>query len=344
MYAIYIGFDKDTPISQMSEKSQESDDAKSHGDEKPKAEKPEAEQDLTTFLSDAQCADLTLLVAIVTERMRRSIEEDFDPYTTLNKDLLSDPEQNEDERLANLDLDLASVDISAYEKEKSLLAAREKELSAPAVKKLREEALSLYDEWRKAVLDRVGEAVNSKQEAEKQIAEVSKTYKASFKKKSTPDDASLKEGDAEKKAPKLDDVFPRVQTPLTKLSIPTRALILHSLLLLLLSLEHYSARSRVLLLFVTSSLKLSINKLQEDEEKIAKGLLTSAQQINADTESQRKIEASKQSRKWKVAAATAAGAAVVGVTGGMAAPMVASGVGAVMGGLGLGTTAAAGCR
>ena len=344
MYAIYIGYDKDTPIFQMSDKSQESDDAKSHNDEKPQAKEPEAEQDLTTFLSDAQCADVTLLVATVTEHMRRSIEEDFDPYTTLNKELLSDPNQSEDERLANLDLDLASVDVGAYEKERGLLATREKELSAPAVKKLREEALKLYDEWRKAVIDRVGQAVNSKQEIENQITEVSKNFEAPRKPQGIPNDASLKEGETEKKAPKLEDIFPRTRTRLTKLSIPTRALILHSLLLLLLGLEHYSARSRVLLLFVTSSLKLSINKLQEDEEKIAKGLLTSAQQINADTESQKKIEASKQSRKWKVAAATAAGAAVVGVTGGMAAPMVASGVGAVMGGLGLGTTAAAGCR
>ena len=333
----------------MSDKSQQDDDPQTQNggqskSEKPKAEKPEAEQDLTTFLSDSQCTDLTLLVAVVTERLRRSIEENFDPYATLNKDFIANINKSEDEKIMNPDIDPAKADVHAFEKERNLLATREKELSASSVTKLREDALKLYDEWRSAVIKRIGEVVNSKQDAEQQIVEAAENYEAPARSQTAPKDASLKEGDTEKKAPKLEDIFPRVKTPLTKLSISTRSLILHSLLLLLLSQEHYSARSRVLLLFVTSSLKLSINKLQQDEEKIAKGLLESAQQINADKESQEKVAASHSSRKWKIAAATAAGAAVVGVTGGMAAPMVASGVGAVMGGLGLGTTAAAECE
>lgn len=46
-------------------------------------------------------------------------------------------------------------------------------------------------------------------------------------------------------------------------------------------------------------------------------------------------------RKWKVGLATVGGAVLIGVTGGLAAPLLAAGLGTVMGGLGLGATAGA---
>lgn len=297
----------------MSDKSQE---AKQGSAQKPN------EEGLTTFLSDAQCADLIVLIATITEHMRKSIEGTFDPAATLNQKLLANSTQDEDEKILNPDIDPSTVDVSAFEAEKKLLETRQKELSAPPTKQLKEDALKLYDEWRTRVLERIGEVVNSKSEPEKQITEVAKNYEAPQKPQPQPQEASLQKAVVEKSAPKLEDIFPRVRTSLTKLSIAKRALILHSVILLLISLEHYSARSRVLLLFLTSSLKVSVKTLQEDEQKVAKGLLESARQINADQEAQDKVDASKSSRKWKVAAATAAGAAVVGVAGGIAAPMV----------------------
>jgi hypothetical protein len=64
--------------------------------------------------------------------------------------------------------------------------------------------------------------------------------------------------------------------------------------------------------------------------------------MTTDEETKKKIAESKDSRKWKVGLATVAGATIIGVTGGMAAPLVAAGVGSIMGGLGLGASAAAG--
>ncbi|KAL8711006.1 MAG: hypothetical protein Q9225_007196 [Loekoesia sp. 1 TL-2023] len=311
--------------------------------EQPKEQKPDPEQDLTTFLSDSQCKDFTLLVATITERMRRTIESNFDARATLNKDLLGDPSKSDEEKINNADIDPGKVDVSAFEKEKKALAEREKELSAPNVKQLKDDALASYDEWRLTFMRRIGEAVHLKDEAEKQIAEAAEHYEPPATPTAPHHTASGEAGEkVEQRAPKLEDLFPRVKTSLTKLSLAQRRLILHSVLLLLISLERYTARSRVLLLYLTSSLKLGTKALQEEEVKIAKGLLESAQQINADKEAQEKITASQQSRKWKTRAATVAGAAVVGISGGMAAPMVASGVGAIMGGLGLGATAAAG--
>ncbi|KAI4090868.1 MAG: hypothetical protein LQ344_004515 [Seirophora lacunosa] len=312
-------------------------------EDQPKEQKPAPEQDLTSFLSESQCKDLSLLVATIIERIRRTILANFDPRATLNKDLIGDPDKSEEDKINSPDIDPGNVDVSAFEKEKKLLAEREKELSAPNIKQLKDDALANYDEWRLALMKRVAEAVHLKSEAETHIAEAAEHYEPPAT--GTPQQQTAT-GDpvdkVDKKAPKLEDIYPRVKTSLTKLSLAQRRLVLHSVLLLLISLERYTARSRVLLLYLTSSLKLGTKALQEEELKIAKGLLHSAQQINADKEAQEKIDASQHSRKWKMRAATVAGAAVVGISGGMAAPMVASGVGAIMGGLGLGATAAAG--
>ncbi|KAL8708763.1 MAG: hypothetical protein Q9220_006405 [cf. Caloplaca sp. 1 TL-2023] len=332
----------------MSEKGQEDtkgkDEQPSETKEQPKEQqKPDPNQDLTSVLSESQCSEFTALVAAVTERMRRTIQANFDAYATLNKGLIGDPSKSEEDKINNVDIDPGNVDVAAYEKEKKLLADRQKELSAPDAKKLQDDALSNYDEWRLSFIKRADEAVHVDKEVDKQIAEAADNYEPAPVVPSQQHTATGEAGDkVEQKAPKLEDIFPRVKTPLTKLSLSQRRLVLHSVLLLLISLERYSARSRILLLYLTSSLKLGTKALQEEEVKIAKGLLESAQQINADKEAQQRVDASQQSRIWKMRAATVAGAAVVGISGGMAAPMVASGVGAIMGGLGLGATAAAG--
>ena len=266
--------------------------------------------------------------------MRECIIANFDSSAGLNRDLLGDQNKSEDEKIFNPDIDLATVDVGVFDAEKKLLAEREKEISAPDVQQLKADALKDFDDWRDMVIKRVSDAIHLENEALKHISQSVKTGEAFGQPLQTSQNAT----------PKLVDVFPRVRTSLTKLPIARRVLILHSVLLLLISLKSYSPRSRVLLLYLVSSLKLGLKPLREEEEKVAKGLLESAQQINADEETQRKVEASGKPRKWKMAAATAAGAAVIGITGGLAAPMIASGVGAVMSGLGLGATAAAGCK
>ena len=64
--------------------------------------------------------------------------------------------------------------------------------------------------------------------------------------------------------------------------------------------------------------------------------------MSGTEETQKRSDDNKVSRRWKVGLAGVAGAAVIGVTGGLAAPLVAGAIGTVMGGLGLGATTAAG--
>lgn len=285
----------------------------------------EEEKDLTSFLSEFERADLTLLIASICETMRKTIESNFDAAATL-KDMGQEG-QSEEERLANIDYDPGTVDVSQYDKERKAREEREKELATPKVKALKKNALKWFDDWREVVIQRVGEAVNSKEttskQKEKASAQRSKTTTTPITEERPVQkvDTGAKQG--EYKPPKLEQLFPRIQTPLTKLPMQKRTLVLHSILLILLSLEHYNAASRVLLLYLASSMKLGLNYLRDDEEKTAKGLLEAAKQIQADQELLKKTsEESENSRKWKIRLAQVAGAAVVGLSGGMAAPMV----------------------
>lgn len=295
-------------------------------------------QDLTTILDSHQRGELTLLIASATESMRKSIEDNFDPTAMLSPDLIAEL-TSEDDKIMNPNIDPATVDVEQYDRERKVKEQREKELSAPKMKELKAAALKNFDEWREGIIQRVGEVVNSKETAEHQKAqakEVQSVHDPGDKKidpKAKGDESVLNA---------LHDLYPPISTSLASLEEEKRILILHSMLLLMLSLEHYIAPSRILLLYLTSSLKLPVEVLTEDEEKVARGLLEAAKHMSGEEETQKKVEENKQSRKWKVGLASVAGAAIIGVTGGLAAPLVAAGVGSVMGGLGLGATAAAG--
>lgn len=303
----------------------------------------EEEQSLTSVLPTPQArSDLTLLVANCTETMRKNITDTFDPNQTGTiEDMMSDLKLDKTQEATISETEQSAEQTQeekdkAEEKAKREQAARERELSGPKMQELQKAALQHFDDWRESVLIRIGEVVNQREKAVSQQKEAH-AEKPRLPPRKTPEPSKYDE--AVDKA--LKDLCPPTETPLAKLEQQHRALILHSVLLLLLSLEHYSAHSRVMLLHLTTSLNLSPHFLVDDESKIARGLL-SAVEMKAEDETKKKQEENQGSRKWKVGLASVAGAALIGVTGGLAAPLVAAGIGSVMGGLGLGATAAAG--
>ncbi|KAK0967114.1 hypothetical protein LTS01_017414 [Friedmanniomyces endolithicus] len=302
-------------------------------DQPPQDQKGEEEgESLITILKTAEeRSALTLLLADCTESMRRSITDTFDAKQTGKKsDMTADLEGNP-----------GTVDVAQQDKMKRELEQREKELSGAKMQELKEAALSFFDAWRDSVLSRVGEILNSKEKAlhqkdQAQPRPASPTKSASSRQRPIPPQYDAGVGET------MRQLYPPTKNPLQRLAEDKRALILHSVFLLLLSLEHYQAQSRTLLLYLTNSLDLDVSFLAQDESKVARGLLTAAENMRADEETKKKAEANHDHRKWKVGLATVAGAALIGVTGGLAAPLIAAGVGTMMGGLGLGATAAAG--
>jgi len=267
--------------------------------------------------------------------MRKAVCDNFDPRLTTR-----DP----DAPLAKSLIDFNAAETDAEKAEEKAERVRKEqerritELSAPAAQELKKAALAYFDDWRDRVMERVGEAINARP------AVADQKEKAQPKVQDVPDKKLDKNTDATEQADTAKHtLYPPRDTTLTKLPVEQRALILHSLLLLVLGLEKYPSESRVLLLQITSSLHLPLKTLTDDETKVATGLLEAAQkQMSADEETKKKAQENAQSNKWKVGLGTVAGAALIGVTGGLAAPLLAAGVGSVMGGIGLGATAAAG--
>lgn len=298
-------------------------------------------QTLTTILATTEeRASLTSLITQCTSSMRKTITDTFDPrFSGLASDAHFDNPGKQDATLTEEEL----------QKQRDDAAERIKELSEPEMQELKSAALKFFDEWREKVLARVAEALAIKGEASVRKEETlssGATPKAPEAKDVKVDQASLDFKDVKANddtvSKAVNEIYAPIQTPLVNMTEAQRRLILHCLMLLLLSLQSYSAHSRILMLYVTSSLKLSADILTQDEDNVAQGLLNAVDAMNADKETEHKAEAHSSSRKWKVGLAAAAGAALIGVTGGLAAPLLAAGVGTVMGGLGLAETAVAG--
>jgi hypothetical protein len=296
------------------------------------------EQSLTSILTPDQCSELTLLIASATASMRNSLLAAFSATPTTAS---PSPASKTTDPL------LTAIDVEAKDKKRKELADRknelEEELAKPESVALRKASLAYFDKWRGRVIMRVGEVMNATKAAETQVAHPTPAPPPETGTKTlSAAPAAAKEEQGMEVGTALRELYPPIETGLKGLLEAKRALVLHSMVLLLLSLETYSAHSRVLLLHLTSSLGLAIEVLAEDEQRVARGLLEAAkQQMNADAETKKKAEENHSSRKWKVAAASVAGAALIGITGGLAAPLLAAGVGTVMGGLGLEATVAA---
>jgi hypothetical protein len=274
------------------------------------------EHGLSDFLSDSQRGDLMVLISVALEQMRKTILESFEALPISQKE----PPRSRNE--------LTQVP-NQRGREASFNATEEGMRDAVGLDpKSRKEALAYFDEWQNSVLLRVGQVVNEREESQDGQAPVKKF----------PKDPAEPEQETSNR---LQQVYPPLDNALRDGPKAQRLLILRSLLLLLLGLEHYNAYSRVLLLHIASSLNLQLGDLNDNEAKIARGLLDAAVAMTADEEAKKKAADNQNLRKWKVGLATVAGAALIGITGGLAAPLVAAGLGTVMGGLGLGGTIAA---
>jgi hypothetical protein len=170
-------------------------------------------EDLTTILDESQRADLTLLIANVSESMRQLLIQNFDPSAGLDKGLLNVGKgKTDEEKLMNAPADPGTVDVSAYDRERKLLQQYEMDVASAKMQDLKKEALRAYDEWRENVLQRVGQVVNSQDLAWKQLKE--------SKSDSPRPKAPQTSGPVTKGAPlygkiKLRDLFPPTKTPLT---------------------------------------------------------------------------------------------------------------------------------
>jgi hypothetical protein len=221
-----------------------------------------------------------------------------------------------------------SINATFVRTEKSYTAALNREgLWANSDTTVQDAAVSYLNKWRTDLLRKTGEVLGV------QSADVKRRKDAFLA--ATGDSTMLDSASRDSWLP----VKPVQPTLLNDFDDSKRALVVGTVLFILLSLETYPAHSRVLLVFLCECLELPLDVLSSHEATTAVTLLKSAEGMeDSGTDEARLAQAdkSRSGRKWKIGLATVAGAVAIGITGGLAAPLLLGAAGAIMGGVGLG--------
>ena len=292
--------------------------------------------------------ELALLILLCTDAMRGDLLATFDPdktHETTSSTATAAPSTPK----GSLPEDLISFDAVQHETtaaSDSTRSARQRDVESTQMQALRRSALTFFDKWRAGVMHRICDVLCVRGDVVRQAKAKRKQLSAEAERRNqgisslidfADDDPFANSTHARSDEKKKHGHYDFIETKLLAFDHKQRVLILHCLLLLLLSLEHYPAHSRVLLLHLASSLRLETNLLAEHEKSVAQGLLeTAASQMVAEETANKQASNDAASRRWKVGLAAVGGAVLIGVTGGLAAPLLAAGLGTVMGGLGLG--------
>lgn len=298
-------------------------------------------KDLKLVLNPARRRALTILVGSIVTHMRSGVEQSFDPSPVADN-----TPRFVDRSLRNASPSTSS-DPDAEARQSRLEARLERTLSTPKLQSLKTAALKYFDDWRDDVLSGLGKLVNAPEDP--RIDQRRREFLAARNPpppysrvfSDTKDPAVEAEADSRrlqeaKDISLLQKMYPPIATRLTTISREDRICVISCMVLILLSLGHYSAHSRVLLCYLTSSLEVPLSILTNEETEIARTLLLASKALSADTEAQKRRDENTSSRRWKVGLASVAGAALIGITGGIAAPVVAGAIGGIMGGVGLG--------
>jgi pimeloyl-ACP methyl ester carboxylesterase len=309
-------------------------------------------KDLRMILNPARRRALTILIGSIISQMRSKIEYSFVP--SLQSPSAEDtPPLFVSRNSGDESTSASSPDPKAEQRQQQLGARVEKNIPRRKMQELEVAALKYFDGWQDEVVTGLGKIVNapedprSEQRRREWLATRSQPrppppYTPTATEVRDPDAvaaAEARELQEAKDITLLQNMYPPISTRLTTISKEDRISVLSCMVLILLGLGHYSSHSRVLLCNLTSSFALPLSILTTEETEIARTLIIASKTLTADAETQKRAEENASARRWKVGLASVAGAALIGVTGGIATPIVAGASGGLMGTVGLGGVA-----
>ncbi|KAI7781894.1 YSIRK family gram-positive signal peptide [Diaporthe eres] len=228
---------------------------------------------------------------------------------------------------------------------------------SPELIALRKAALTQFDEWKKEFHTKLREVLaasddnkvlEARSERQRKMAQIKADSPAEgedlidFGGGPSPNQAAQ---DAAKAIESLQAIYHPIPTRLTTVPAEDRKEVASAVLILLLSTGKYTAYARTFITYLTSALELPLSFLTDEEKEIAKTMIEASAQtekakkdetMSAEAEAQKRKQQGQVGRFWKVGLASVAGAAIIGVTGGLAAPVVAGAIGGLMGSVGLG--------
>ncbi|KAI6092818.1 DUF726-domain-containing protein [Hypoxylon rubiginosum] len=194
----------------------------------------------------------------------------------------------------------------------------EKQILVNSVSELKRDTFAHFSKWRQNVSKRIQDIVIKNGGTSGNVGS------------QEPQKVAGPSGPGDNPVAVLARLYPAVDTPLREGPKEKRALILHSMLLILLGLDQYAVYSRILLVRLTTSLNIPVYVLQQDEVRVSQALSKIIQGIPIEEMVQRRAEEIK-ARRWKTGMASAASAEE---PGSLSPHLLTAGVGTVFGGKG----------
>ncbi|KAI0013283.1 hypothetical protein F4779DRAFT_625419 [Xylariaceae sp. FL0662B] len=310
------------------------------------------ELDLSAMLNVEQKIQLQQLINAIIDDMQKRIRENFDDLTIAapvpsNQGIqppkptwnyIPNPRSEKYRDLyagTGLDDDNSTLSIPKSAEEASKMAQKtEAEILAFSIAEIKRDALAHFGKWRVNVLRRISDIVIKNGGTGGNIGNIGGQGPQQTP---GPPISSAEGGNSS-----LRRVYPETATPLSNFPKEKRALILHSMLLILLGLDQYATFSRTLLARIACSMHVPMFVLSQDEVRVSQALSQIIKGVPPEEIAQRRAEEGKTSRRWKAGTGGSAAAAVPnGVNSGLAPPLAASGIGTVFGGIGLSPSTAA---
>ncbi|GAB0133948.1 hypothetical protein EsDP_00002339 [Epichloe bromicola] len=224
--------------------------------------------------------------------------------------------------------------------------------AARKIEQIQESAMMYMQEWKNEFLPKLQEIMRVEDNAKIKEERKARQDALDKKKLDTPEEGERLISFGNVQIDKLEDVaslqklYHPIPTRLTTVPSQDRREALSCVLLLLLSTGKYSAHSRSMVLYLASALEVPQTFVNTEEAEISHSLMESStadkdkkDTMSAEAEAEKRRQQNKFTRFWKVGLASVAGATIIGVTGGLAAPLVAGALGGIMGGVGLGGVA-----
>ncbi|KAI0395995.1 DUF726-domain-containing protein [Xylariaceae sp. FL0594] len=276
------------------------------------------EMDLSTMLNTEQMKQLQVLMGAIMDEIQMQIRDNFDKLT------VKEVEPTEGIAAPKPALTIPKTPEEALANSKK----SEVELIVTNLTELKRDALAHFGKWRGLVQKRLQDIV----------VKNGGTGELVVRQGSQHAPVPLTNGEASNA--QHTQQYPPMYTALRILPKEKRALILHTMLLLLLGLDQYSTYSRVALLKLATALGVPTFVLMQDEYRVSQALAQIIKGISAEEVAQKRAELGKPPKRWRSGGGVynPASNAISDV---LADPLITAGVGTVFGGMGVSTSVTA---
>ncbi|KAI0101850.1 DUF726-domain-containing protein [Nemania sp. FL0031] len=276
------------------------------------------EVDLSAMLNVEQMKQLQVIMIAIMDEIQAQIRDNFDKMTITpvgpTEGITAPP-------APTLTIPTSPDDATANSKRTEI------DLAMASLTELKREALGHFGKWRGLVFKRVQEIVIKNGGTGGHVVRQGPQHAPVV---------PLMTGDASN-AQHIQD-YPPMYTALCNLPKEKRALILHTMLLMLLGLDQYSTYSRIALIKLATAMEVPTYVLLQDEYRVSQALAQIIKGISADEVAQKRAEEGKPTKRWRSNGNNPGGPGISDV---LAEPLVAMGIGTVFGGIGVSTSVTA---